>query len=163
MAPEQLAGKEASVRSDIYSLGLVLYKMFTGRRAFEAQSHEELVRMEETGAQAGPSTLVRDLEPDPGQRPSSALSVAAALPGSDPLAAALAAGETPSPEMVAASGETATLSVRLAVALVLLSVAGVAAAAALHAMADVFGSLPKDKSFRGARRTDARPPAQFRI
>src|ERR1043166_7695050 len=30
---------------------------------------------------------------------------AAALPGGDPLAAALAAGETPSPEMVAAAGE----------------------------------------------------------
>ena len=36
--------------------------------------------------------------------PSSALPVAAALPGGDPLAAALAAGETPSPEMVAAVG-----------------------------------------------------------
>jgi hypothetical protein len=36
--------------------------------------------------------------------PSSALAVAAALPGGDPLAAALEAGETPSPEMVAAAG-----------------------------------------------------------
>ena len=35
--------------------------------------------------------------------------VAAALPGGDPLAAALAAGETPSPELVAASGEEGTL------------------------------------------------------
>jgi serine/threonine-protein kinase len=158
MAPEQLAGKEASVRSDIYALGLVLYEMFTGRRPFEAQSREELLRMEETGAPAGPSTLVRDLdsavervilrclEPDPALRPSSALSVAAALPGGDPLAAALAAGETPSPEMVAASSETATVSVGLAVALLLLAVAGVAAAAALHGKADVFGSLPADKS-----------------
>jgi serine/threonine-protein kinase len=158
MAPEQLAGNQASVRSDIYALGLVLYEMFTGRRAFEAQSREELLRLEETGAPAGPSTLVRDLdpaveriilrclEPDPARRPSSALSVAAALPGGDPLAAALAAGETPSPEMVAASGETATVSVRLAVALLLLAVAGVAAATALHNKADLFGSLPTGKS-----------------
>jgi serine/threonine-protein kinase len=158
MAPEQLAGKQASVRSDIYALGLVLYEMVTGRRAFEAQSREELLRLEETGAPAGPSTLVRDLdpavdriilrclEPEPARRPSSALSVAAALPGGDPLAAALAAGETPSPEMVAASRETATVSVRLAVALLLLAVAGMAAAAALHSKVDVFGSLPTDKS-----------------
>jgi serine/threonine-protein kinase len=158
MAPEQLSGDQASVRSDIYALGLVLYEMFTGRRAFEAQSREELLLLEETGAPAGPSTFVRDLdpavervilrclEPDPARRPSTALTVAAALPGGDPLAAALAAGETPSPEMVAASGEAATVSVRLAVAMLLLAVAGVLAAAALHGKADVFGSLPTDKS-----------------
>jgi hypothetical protein len=46
--------------------------------------------------------ILRCLDPDPTRRPSSALAVSAALPGGDPLAAALAAGETPSPEMVAA-------------------------------------------------------------
>src|SRR5205823_7496005 len=49
--------------------------------------------------------ILRCLEKGPGQRPKSARAVAAALPGGDPLAAALAAGETPSPEMVAAAGE----------------------------------------------------------
>ena len=38
MAPEQLAGREVTVRSDIYSLGLVLYEIFTGQRAFEGKS-----------------------------------------------------------------------------------------------------------------------------
>ncbi len=33
MAPEQLAGKEVTFKSDIYSLGLVLYEIFTGKRA----------------------------------------------------------------------------------------------------------------------------------
>jgi serine/threonine-protein kinase len=42
--------------------------------------------------------------------------VAGALPGGDPLAAALAAGETPSPQMVAASGETSGPRPRVAVA-----------------------------------------------
>jgi hypothetical protein len=44
------------------------------------------------------------MERDPNARPSSVAQLALALPGGDPLAAAIAAGETPSPEMVAASG-----------------------------------------------------------
>jgi serine/threonine-protein kinase len=48
---------------------------------------------------------LRCLEEDPRRRPASALRVAMALPGGNAVAAALAAGETPSPEMVAASQE----------------------------------------------------------
>jgi serine/threonine-protein kinase len=126
MAPEQLAGKEVTMRSDIYSLGLVLYEIFTGKRAFEAATLAELVRLHTETSPVNPTTLVKDLDPavervilrcldpDPRNRPASALAVAAALPGGDPLAAALAAGETPSPQMVAASGETAGLPVRVA-------------------------------------------------
>src|SRR5262250_1173945 len=36
MAPEQLAGGAASVKSDLYALGLVLYELFTGKRAFDS-------------------------------------------------------------------------------------------------------------------------------
>jgi serine/threonine-protein kinase len=139
MSPEQLAGTEVTVRSDIYSLGLLLYEIFTGKRAFEASSMIELMQMQEKGAPAGISTIVHDLDPavervilrclapDPRQRPGSALKVAAGLPGGDPLAAALAAGETPSPELVAAAGETEGLAPPvalswLATALVLLGV-----------------------------------------
>src|SRR5215470_12582441 len=38
MAPEQIEGREADVRSDIFSLGAVLYEMTTGKRAFEGKS-----------------------------------------------------------------------------------------------------------------------------
>jgi len=128
MAPEQLAGRDVSTKSDIYSLGLILYEILTGKRAFEAATLPELMKLRESGTITNPSTLVRDLDPliervilrclesDPEKRPASALQVAAALPGGDPLAAALAAGETPSPQMVAAAGETAGLAPRLAVA-----------------------------------------------
>lgn len=45
MAPEQLAGKEVTARSDIYSLGLVLYEVFTGKRVFAADTLAELIRL----------------------------------------------------------------------------------------------------------------------
>jgi hypothetical protein len=145
MAPEQLSGKGVSVQSDLYALGLVLYEVFTGRRAYTAQSVGELVRQHQDAAITPPSAIVRDLDasierailrcldPEPARRPRSAITVAASLPGGDPLAAALAAGETPSPEMVAAAGErraasmtwvllaTATLLGVLAVGVVLLA------------------------------------------
>ena len=117
MAPEQLAGREVTVRSDIYALGLVLYELFTGRQAFAADTVAELRRLHTDSLPSSLSSHVRDLDPavervilrclekEPADRPASALAVSAALPGGDPLAAALAAGETPSPELVAQAGE----------------------------------------------------------
>lgn len=117
MSPEQLAGREVSVRSDIYSLGLVLYEMFTGKRAFECSTLAELMKRQYETQALSLSTVAKDIDPsvervierclapDPKARPATALAVAAALPGGDPLAAALAAGETPSPELVARSGD----------------------------------------------------------
>ena len=136
MAPEQLAGREVTVKSDIYSLGLVLYEILTGKRAFESDTLAGLQRVRSEKTLTNPSTLVKDLdprvervimrclEPDPANRPSSALAVAAALPGGDPLGEALAAGDTPSPEMVAAAGEGVALSVRAGVLLAVASIAG---------------------------------------
>ena len=43
MAPEQLEGREADARSDIFSFGAVLYEMATGRKAFEGKSHAALI------------------------------------------------------------------------------------------------------------------------
>jgi len=43
MAPEQMEGKEADVRSDLWALGCVLYEMATGKRAFEGKSQASLI------------------------------------------------------------------------------------------------------------------------
>jgi tRNA A-37 threonylcarbamoyl transferase component Bud32 len=121
MAPEQLSGGEVTPRSDIYALGLVLYEVFTGQRALEGETLAELIRKREQSGILPPSAIVRDIDPevdaaimrclrpDPAHRPASAIAVSAGLPGGDPLAAALAAGETPSPEMVAAAGASDAL------------------------------------------------------
>lgn len=116
MAPEQLAGEGASMRSDVYALGLVMYEILTGRRTYQPMEIDRLRKAQAEAPPPLPSSIVSDLDPavervvmwcleaDPGRRPTSAQAVAKALPGGDPLAVALAAGETPSPEMVAAAG-----------------------------------------------------------
>jgi hypothetical protein len=68
------------------------------------------------------------------------------LPGGDPLAAALAAGETPSPEMVAAAGEGAGLSVRVAITLLFAVVAGVIASTALALRSDALQQVAPEYS-----------------
>lgn len=143
MAPEQLLGESASVRSDLYALGLVLYEIFTGRRAFQADSKPELLLREQRGDFTRPSqisreipaaverTIVRCLEADPAARPASVDEAIRELPGGDPLAAAVAAGETPSPAMVAAASRAGDLTALVAWSMCALAVAGLIATAAL--------------------------------
>jgi eukaryotic-like serine/threonine-protein kinase len=80
MAPEQLEGKEADARTDLFAFGAVLYEMVTGRKAFEGKSQPHLIAaivsvQPDPIAKSQPSTppaldfLVRRcLEKDPEQR-----------------------------------------------------------------------------------------------
>src|SRR6185503_11681783 len=136
MAPEQLGEGKVSYASDIYSLGLVLYEMFTGRRPYPGDDAREVLQRLHQSEPPRMSThvqgldprleevVLRCLRPEPERRPESAIDVAAALPGGDPLAAALAAGETPSPEMVARAREAGTLKRPVALGLLGLFAAG---------------------------------------
>jgi Protein kinase domain len=122
MSPEQLAGGELTVKSDLYSLGLVLYEVVAGRRFFSASTLDELrsqhrtERFSRLGVLSGQidATFQRVvgqcLEEDAQLRPGSARGVMALLPGGDPLEAAIAAGQTPAPDVVAAAGAVGDLS-----------------------------------------------------
>ena len=138
LAPEQRSGQEVTARSDIYALGVVLHEVFTGKRPSADLSHPDL-------APEVDRVIRRCLAEDPVKRPASALQVAAALPGGDPLAAALAAGETPSPEMVEAAGDTDSISVRTIGISVALILAGLVAAAVLGGKTNLLTKTPVPK------------------
>ncbi|HYU41386.1 MAG TPA: serine/threonine-protein kinase [Vicinamibacteria bacterium] len=122
MSPEQLTGGEVTPRSDLYAFGLILFEMATGQRFFDAKSEDALVlqHRESKGPRlssasrfldpAAERLVVQCVEEDPRNRPSSARALLALLPGMDPLEAAVAAGETPSPELVAAAATVGDLS-----------------------------------------------------
>lgn len=154
MAPEQIVGRGVSVRSDIYALGLVLYELFTGRRVFEAATWGDYIRAHQSEPPRPPSLHVTDLDPvvervilrclekDPQRRPASAIEVAMALPGGDPLQAALAAGETPDPALVAAAGGAGALNPRVAIGCLALVLAGIAFSTYLNQFVSLVWRVP---------------------
>jgi len=91
MAPEQLEGKPTDARTDLFSLGAMLYEMVTGERPFRGDSRASLIAaimtsrprpMKELEAVTPPSldrTVRRCLEKDPEERWQSARDLAAEL------------------------------------------------------------------------------------
>ena len=90
MAPEETErGGVVTERSDLYSLGLILYELVTGALAFDAPDLETLLAMQRSSAPEPPSRLVPDIDPalealilrllakDPANRPPSARAVLA--------------------------------------------------------------------------------------
>jgi serine/threonine-protein kinase len=108
MPPEQLRGEEGDRRSDVYSLGAVLYEMVAGRVPFASDSEYDVIRAQVEEQPAPPSTLVpglplwidravlRALAKDPAERFQSAEEFRACLAaaGRDPAALAPGGYET---------------------------------------------------------------------
>ena len=153
MAPEQLSGGLVSHKTDLYALGLIFYEVFTGKRLFEGNdlSSRRTTAKSLSGATSSEldpviqRVIARCVEENPDSRPSSIHVVIASLPGGDPLQAALDAGETPSPQMVAAAGEVGDLKPSTAWTLLLIAVLGFGVLTLLYGQSVLFRIVPMPK------------------
>jgi serine/threonine protein kinase len=96
LAPEQMEGQPGDARADLFSLGVMLYRMIAGQRPFEGSSMLALVRAMAVGEPRTPETvnpavpkplselILRMLARDPEQRPASSREVANQLRAIEP-------------------------------------------------------------------------------
>lgn len=114
MAPEQVAGRKVDERADIYSLGIILYELFTGKVPFTGDSaiavgfkqmKEDAPRPTTVNPAIPPSVenvILKALEKDPYRRYQSAIELKNDLQTAihQPIATAAIAGAVPQPEQI---------------------------------------------------------------
>jgi len=114
MAPEQVAGKPVDCRADIYSLGLMLYEIFTGTQAFQAENPVAVAlkqlrespppprEIEPSVPLAADRAIMRCLEKDPSRRFQTIAELEAALrvPARPGAGSAVASAPTPAPRPI---------------------------------------------------------------
>lgn len=157
MAPEVLRGQRATVQSDLFSLGLILYEVFTGKPVYRPTTISQLEALHDLPLPS-PVTIVPDLHPDvaraimacleraPSLRPNSARELAGMLPGGDALAAAIDAGQVPSVRQIAAAGGEGILRPAQLVLLSLAMAVSLAGAIIIGQFVSLIRMVPMRKS-----------------
>ncbi len=185
MSPEQAMGRPADAKSDLYSLGIIIYQMLLGQTPFRSSTptttllahiHEPVPPPRSVDPDVDPdveTVLIRALAKDPGERQETPTRLIRALAGEsevvkpqevvdETVPTVEYAGETQEAEALAEPAEKPSRSVPtwavLGVGVLVVAAVGVAVVA-LSLGTDEGGDEPEPTAAAGAVPTATRPPA----